>query len=102
MIVGVVGAVVILVGISGVTGGAIVFTTCSLKSLKPAAIGENSFVYAADGSLLGSIQTAQNRQVVPWGEISPWMPKAAVAIEDKRFYEHGGVDYVGITRAAIA
>ena len=102
MILGVVGAVVILVGIGGVTGGAIVFTNCSLKSLKPAAIGENSFVYAADGSLLGSIPTAQNRQVVPWGEISPWMPKAAVAIEDKRFYEHGGVDYVGITRAAIA
>ncbi|MHB8060241.1 MAG: transglycosylase domain-containing protein, partial [Gaiellaceae bacterium] len=102
MILGVVGVVAILVGVGGVTGGAIVFTNCSLSSLKPAAIGENSFVYAADGSLLGSIPTAQNRQVVTWDEISPWMPKAAIAIEDKRFYEHGGVDYVGITRAAIA
>jgi penicillin-binding protein 1A len=102
MILGVVCGVAVLLGIGGVTGGGIVFTNCSLSSLKPAAIGENSFVYAADGSLLGSIQTAQNRQVVGWGDISPWMPKAVVAIEDKRFYEHGGVDYVGIVRAAIA
>jgi len=93
---------VVLLGIGGVTGGGIVFTNCSLSSLSPVAMGQNSFVYAADGSLLGSIQTAQNRQVVKWNEISPWMPKAVVAIEDRRFYQHGGVDYVGIARAAIA
>ncbi len=102
MILSVVGGVLLLLGIGGVTGGGIVFTNCSLSSLRPAAMGQNSFVYAADGSLLGSIQTAQNRQVVTWGEISPWMPKAVVAIEDRRFYEHGGVDYVGIARAAVA
>ena len=102
MILGVVIGVALLLGIGGVTGGGIVFTNCSLKSLSPVAVGENSFVYAADGSLLGSIQTAQNRQTVSWNEISPWMPKAVVAIEDRRFYQHGGVDYVGIVRAAIA
>jgi penicillin-binding protein 1A len=102
MILGVVVGVAVLFGIGGVTGGGIVFTNCSLKSLKDVGIGQNSFVYAADGSLLGSIQTAENRQVVGWNEISPWMPKAVVAIEDKRFYEHGGVDYVGIVRAAVA
>ena len=32
--------------------------------------------------------------------MSPWLPKATVAIEDRRFYQHGGVDYVGIARAA--
>ncbi len=92
----------LLFGIGGVTGGAFVFTNCSLKDLKPPAMGQNSFVYAAGGSLLGSIQTAQNRQVVQWDEISPWMSKAMVAIEDRRFYQHGGVDYVGIARAAVA
>jgi len=101
-ILGVFGGLVVLLGIGGVTGSGIVFTNCSLSSLSPVAVGENSFVYAADGSLLGSIQTAQNRQVVQWSEISPWMPKAVVAIEDRRFYEHGGVDYVGIVRAAVA
>lgn len=102
MILGVVIGVAILLGIGGVTTGGIVFTNCSLSSLSQVAMGENSFVYAADGSLLGSIQTAQNRQTVSWDEISPWMPKAVVAIEDRRFYKHGGVDYVGIMRAAIA
>ena len=94
--------VLLLLGVGGVTAGGIVFTNCSLSSLSPVAMGENSFVYASDGSLLGSIPTAQNRQIVKWDEISPWMPKASVAIEDRRFYEHGGGDYVGIVRAAIA
>ncbi|MGC9973789.1 MAG: transglycosylase domain-containing protein [Gaiellaceae bacterium] len=102
MILGVFGGVAVLLAVGVITGGGVIFTRCNLSSLQPAAIGENSFVYAADGSLLGSIQTAQNRQVVGWNEISPWMPKAVVAIEDRRFYEHGGVDYVGIIRAAIA
>lgn len=102
MILGVVLGVAILLGIGGVTTAGIVFTNCSLNSLSQVAMGENSFVYAADGSLLGSIQTAQNRQTVSWDQISPWMPKAVVAIEDRRFYQHGGVDYVGIIRAAIA
>ena len=31
--------------------------------------------------------------------MTPWLPKATVAVEDKRFYQHGGVDYVGIARA---
>ena len=35
-------------------------------------------------------------------QMSPWLPKATVAIEDRRFYQHGGVDYVGIARAAWA
>jgi penicillin-binding protein 1A len=102
MILGVFGGAAVLLAVGVITGGGVVFTRCSLSSLKPAAIGENSFVYAAGGSLLGAIPTAQNRQVVGWNEISPWMPKAVVAIEDRRFYEHGGVDYIGIIRAAIA
>ena len=35
-------------------------------------------------------------------QISPWLPKATVAIEDRRFYQHGGVDPVGIARAVVA
>ena len=32
--------------------------------------------------------------------MSPWLPKSTTAIEDRRFWQHGGVDYVGIARAA--
>ena len=74
-------------------------SSCSLESLRPVAIGHNSFVNAADGSLLGSIPSERNRQRVPLRAISPWMRKATIAIEDRRFYEHGGVDYEGIARA---
>jgi penicillin-binding protein 1A len=75
-------------------------TSCNLASLRPVTIGENSFVYAADGSLLGSIPAEHNRQPVPLSQISPWMSKATIAVEDRRFYQHGGVDYEGILRAA--
>src|SRR5919204_427094 len=63
-------------------------------------IGQNSFVYAANGALLGSIPAERNRTPVRLGRISPWTLKATVAIEDHRFYTHGGVDYEGIIRAA--
>ena len=34
--------------------------------------------------------------------MTPWLPRSTVAVEDKRFYQHGGVDYVGILRALWA
>ena len=49
---------------------------------------------------LGSIPAEKNRQPVSLSEMSPWMGKATVAIEDRRFYEHGGIDFQGIARAA--
>ena len=59
-------------------------------------------VYAADGSELGVIPAERNRTPVSRRQISNWMPKATVAIEDRRFYQHGGVDPVGIARAFVA
>ncbi|MBP2702314.1 transglycosylase domain-containing protein [Microbispora sp. RL4-1S] len=43
----------------------------------------------------------QNRQSVPLGEVAPVMRQAIVAIEDSRFYEHGGIDLRGTLRALI-
>ncbi|MPV48962.1 glycosyl transferase [Pseudactinotalea sp. HY160] len=42
-----------------------------------------------------------NRIVVPMAEIAPIMGKAVVAVEDRRFFEHGGVDPEGLARAAV-
>src|SRR4051812_916217 len=77
-------------------------STCSLKSLKPIALGSNSFVTSTNGSLLGVIPAKKNRQRLALREMSPWLPKATVAIEDRRFFNHGALDYVGIVRAAFA
>ena len=84
-------------------GGTVAFgSSCNLGSLQPVSVGENSFVYAADGSELGVIPADRNRTPVSRSHISPWLPKATVAIEDRRFYSHGGIDPVGIMRAIVA
>jgi penicillin-binding protein 1A len=92
----------VLLAIGGFGGAAAITSQCNLSSLEPVAIGQNSFVYAADGSLLGSIPAERNRQAVALAHVSPWAAKATVAIEDRRFYEHGGLDPEGILRAVIA
>jgi penicillin-binding protein 1A len=95
-------ALVLAVGGTAVTSVASFGSSCDLESLQPVAIGENSFMYAADGSTLGVIPAERNRQPVTMKQISPWLPKATVAIEDRRFYEHGGIDPSGIARAVWA
>ena len=50
---------------------------CDLTDLRPASIGSNSFIYAADGSLLGSIPAEKNRQPVSLAQTSPWVAKAS-------------------------
>jgi penicillin-binding protein 1A len=82
-------------------GAAAMLDKCNLKSLQPVSIGANSFVYDADGRQIGSIPAERNRQPVALRDVSTWMRKATIAIEDRRFYEHGGVDWEGILRAAI-
>ena len=62
---------------------------------------EGSSVYMADGSLLTTFAD-ENRKYVPMSEISTMMQHAQVAIEDKRFYDHGAVDFYGLVRAAVS
>jgi penicillin-binding protein 1A len=98
--------VVVVAAAGSVVGGA--FTgasafraSCDLESLRPVTIGQNSFVYAVDGSLLGSIPAERNRQPLRLGQIARLVAEATVAIEDRRFYEHRGLDIPGIARAAV-
>jgi penicillin-binding protein 1A len=77
-------------------------TDCSLDSVTPKLPGATTFVYAADGSQLGAVPSARNRQPVPFTAMGTWLPRATIAIEDRRFWEHGALDYAGILRAAIA
>jgi penicillin-binding protein 1A len=57
-------------------------------------------VYDRNGVLLGKF-FIQNRNPIPWEKIPPLMVQAVVAAEDNRFYEHNGVDYMGVFRAAL-
>ncbi len=60
-----------------------------------------SLIYDRKGDLMGKI-FIQNRDPVPYEKLSPWLVKAVIAAEDQRFWEHAGVDYWGIVRAAQA
>jgi penicillin-binding protein 1A len=91
---------VIVILTVGLGAGAALSQSCDLGSLRPVEIGQNSFVFARDGSLLGSIPAERNREPVSLRQMSKWLPRATIAVEDRRFYQHGGVDYVGIARAA--
>jgi penicillin-binding protein 1A len=58
-------------------------------------------VYSADGMLIGEFGE-ERRNLTPIAQIPKVMKDAVLAIEDSRFYSHGGVDYRGLLRAALA
>jgi penicillin-binding protein 1A len=82
-------------------GAAAALDNCSLSSLRPVSMGQKSFVYDGLGRQMASIPSERNRQPVALANVSPWLRKATIAIEDRRFYQHGGVDWEGILRAAV-
>jgi penicillin-binding protein 1A len=58
-------------------------------------------VFSAEGVLIGEFGE-ERRELVKIEEVPDLMKKAILAAEDDRFYEHGGVDYVGVMRAAYS
>ncbi len=58
-------------------------------------------IYSAEGELIGEFGE-EKRAVVKIKDVPQLMKAAILAAEDDRFYQHGGVDYVGVARAALA
>ena len=58
-------------------------------------------VYSSEGALIGEFGE-ERRNLTPIGEIPKVMKDAVLAIEDTRFFQHGGVDYKGVLRAGLA
>ena len=58
-------------------------------------------VYSSEGALLGEFGE-ERRNLTPIQDIPAVMKNAVLAIEDARFYQHGGVDYKGMVRAGLA
>ncbi len=77
-------------------------TLPTLEELTPSPIAQTSKVYALDGSLITEFHAEENREIISFNEMSPYIRDAIVAIEDKRFFEHQGVDYRRIIGAFIA
>jgi len=58
-------------------------------------------IYTADNALIGEFGE-ERRNIIAIEEIPSYLKNAVVAIEDERFYTHGGVDYWGVLRATLA
>ena len=58
-------------------------------------------IYSAEGELIGEFGE-ERRAVVAIADVPQSMVSAILAAEDERFYQHGGVDYVGVARAALS
>jgi penicillin-binding protein 1A len=61
---------------------------------------QDSYVYDAQGTKIGEIPAAESRETVARAGLGEYLPEAVVAVEDRRFYEHFGVDFEGLGRAA--
>ena len=91
-----------LLGLTSFTFGMLRAVASQIPELDPYThrTQENSYVYASNGkTILAILRGSQARVVVASADISPWIKHAIVAIEDKRFYEDGGIDLRGILRA---
>ncbi len=93
------GALALLAGIF--LGGAVFLTARELPdfdTLKSSQQGQMIVVRAVDGTELVSLGPSYGKWIY-WQDIPPEMKKAMVAVEDRRYYSHFGVDPIGIARA---
>ena len=67
----------------------------SLKNYNPPIITK---IFADDGQIIGKFSD-EKRVLVPLDEISPHTINAFIAVEDSRFFQHKGIDFLGILRA---
>ena len=96
------GTVVFLVAVAAVAGAIWHFSKdlpeySQLQDYEPPVMTR---VHAADGSLLGEY-SKERRLYLPIQAVPKLVINSFLAAEDKNFYEHGGIDFSGMARAAV-
>ncbi len=97
-------ALLAVLGLASFSVGLVTAIAGEIPALDPSRIHNQTdgFIYANNGRVLSVLRGSQSRILLRSDQISPLMKQAIVAIEDKRFYEHRGVDVRGIMRALWA
>jgi penicillin-binding protein 1A len=98
--------VLFVLGFSAFVFGLVTAVSAQLRQLDPAHqqhVQADGYIYADDGrTILAVLRGSQSRVLVPSERISFFMKQAIVAVEDRRFYEHRGLDLRGMGRALWA
>jgi len=97
--------ILFLLGIVAFTFGLITAVASQIPNCDPARVPHeiDGHIYANDDhTILATLRGSESRILVQSDQISPIMRQAIVAVEDKRFYQHRGVDLRGIGRAVWA
>lgn len=72
-----------------------------VEGLSTYEVPQTSRIVSKDGQVVATM-FVENRTMVTLDRMSPYLPKALLAVEDSRFMQHHGVDWVGVARAAVA
>jgi penicillin-binding protein 1A len=94
-----------LLGFASFLFGMVTAIASQLPQYDPAhqqKIAHDGYIYDRNGQLLAVLRGKESRVILNTDQIAPIMKQAIVAIEDKRFYEHRGVDLHAIGRALLA
>jgi penicillin-binding protein 1A len=92
-------------GLASFTFGLITAVASQIPNCDPSRVPRevDGHIYASDGrTILATLRGSESRILVNTDQVAPIMQQAIVAVEDKRFYEHRGVDVRGIARAVWA
>ena len=81
-------------------GGGLVYAYSQIELPKTLPPIQSTFMYDRNGSLLASIHGAVDRTIIPFDQMPESLRDAVIAVEDHGFYDHPGIDPVGILRAA--
>jgi penicillin-binding protein 1A len=103
---------VVLLGVLGLIGAVLILAGLALNHeikkigqetahLNIKTLGQNTAIYDRYGHLLGIVAGEQNRTLVSSVQMPTQLKQATIAIEDKRFYQHHGIDYVRLAGAAL-
>ncbi|MBU0686653.1 MAG: penicillin-binding protein 1A [Candidatus Margulisbacteria bacterium] len=96
--------VLIFLMFSALVCGVLLYITTNLPDVDKIATyvpDESTILYSIHGKEIARLHGEENRQLVPLSQISPYLVECVLTTEDAKFFEHHGVDFLGIGRAVL-